>query len=72
MASSKIIKCELIDEANSKLTVPNKIELTINYIKPGYMVQTKVTSLVDNGINVSFLSGFSGTIFADHLDRDSV
>lgn len=41
-------------------------------MKPGYLVNCKVTEVLENGLEVSFLGGFTGTIFADHIDKDSI
>ena len=66
MAGSKIVKCELASKDSH--TVNNK-ELTIHNIKPGFLVSAKVSKLLENGIELSFLGGFNGTVFTDHLDR---
>ena len=39
-------------------------------LKPGYLVHAKVSLVFDNGIEVAFLGGFKGNIFADHLEKD--
>lgn len=44
-------------------------EITIHNLKPGFLVNGKITKLVENGIELSFLGGFTGTIFIDHLDK---
>lgn len=66
MSGSKIIKCELASKDSSPA---NNKELTIHNIKPGFLVAAKVSKLFDNGIELSFLGGFNGTVFVDHLDR---
>lgn len=66
MASSKIIKCDLAEGHQKNL---NNKEVTIHNIKPGTLVNGKVSSIMQNGIEISFLTGFKGTIFADHLDK---
>jgi ribosomal protein S1 len=35
-------------------------------------VQAKVAKLYENGLAVSFLGGMQGTVFCDHLSRDSI
>jgi ribosomal protein S1 len=47
----------------------NNKELTKNNIKPGFLVTAKVQRTLDNGIELNFLGGHSGTVFVDHLDR---
>lgn len=64
--SSKIIKCELVTKSANPL---NNKELTIHNIKAGFLVQSKVQRILENGIELGFLGGFSGSVFVDHLDR---
>jgi ribosomal protein S1 len=66
MAGSKIMKCELASKDSNPV---NNKELTIHNIKPGFLVSSKVSRLLENGIELSFLGGFTGTVFVDHLDR---
>jgi ribosomal protein S1 len=69
MSQSKIIKCEIINREEVAKAMNSK-ELTIHNIKPGFLVHAKVQRTLDNGIEVGFLGGFSGTIFVDHLDKE--
>lgn len=39
-------------------------------MKPGFMVSGKVSKLYDNGVEISFLGGITGTCFIDHLGED--
>jgi ribosomal protein S1 len=32
-------------------------------------VSSKVSKIFENGIEISFLGGFNGSVFVDHLDR---
>lgn len=41
--------------------------VTINSIKPGHFVNGKVTKVLENGIEIKFLSGLLGTLFSDHM-----
>jgi len=41
--------------------------VTIHTIKPGHYVNGKVTKVLENGIEIKFLSGLLGTMFADHM-----
>jgi len=43
--------------------------MTIHNIKPGFLVSSKVSKVFENGIELSFLGGFNGSVFVDHLDR---
>lgn len=49
----------------------NSKDITLHNLKPGFMVNAKVQKILDNGIELTFLSGFRGTVFADHLDRNN-
>ena len=66
ISGSKIIKCELASKEQSP--VSNK-EFTIHNLKPGFLVSSKVSKILENGLELSFLGGFNGTVFVDHLDR---
>ena len=44
-------------------------QVTPHTLKPGYLVSAKVQKLFSNGVEVSFLGGITGTIFADHLAK---
>jgi ribosomal protein S1 len=41
-------------------------------LRPGFLVNAKVSKLFENGLEISFLGGMTGTVFADHTDRDSI
>lgn len=41
-------------------------------LRPGFLVNAKVAKLFENGLEISFLGGMTGTVFADHTDRDSI
>ena len=41
-------------------------------MKPGYLVNAKVSKLYENGVELTFLGGMNGTVFADHLDKASI
>jgi ribosomal protein S1 len=43
--------------------------VTPHTLKPGFSVNAKVQKLYANGIEVSFLGGMTGTIFADHIAK---
>jgi len=40
-------------------------------LKAGYLVNAKVSKLFENGVGLSFLGGMTGTVFVDHLARES-
>jgi ribosomal protein S1 len=68
LASSKIVKCELLLDESAKPL--NSKELSIHNIKPAFLVTAKVQRILDNGIELGFLGGFSGTVFVDHLEKE--
>lgn len=69
LPSSKIVKCELPLKDGIEKPLKSK-DLTIHNVKPGFLVAAKVQRTLDNGIELGFLGGFSGTVFVDHLDKD--
>lgn len=69
ISGSKIIKVDLATKADSNKFPLNSKELSIHNIKPGSLVSAKVQRILDNGIELYFLSGYTGTVFIDHLDK---
>ena len=80
--TSKVIKCALLksltgEQEASELENTSLIEavktdlatVTPHSLKPGFMVSAKVSKLYANGIEVTFLGGMTGTIFADHMGK---
>lgn len=47
----------------------NAKDITIHNLKPGFMMNAKVSKILENGIELGFLGGFKGTVFTDHLDK---
>jgi len=45
--------------------------VTPHTLKPGFAVSAKVQKLYENGLEVTFLGGMTGTIFADHLSKSN-
>ena len=78
--TSKVIKCSLLpkvtvedDDATKMLHVKTDLaSVTPHTLKPGFLVSAKVQKLYANGVEVSFLGGMTGTVFADHLGKTSV
>lgn len=71
--ASKLIKCELLaDQAKTQTVQTEENVVTIHTVKPGYLVNGKVSKLFENGIELSFLGGMNGTVFADHMDKGSI
>ena len=74
--TSKVIKCHFLsasqaDENAAKLqqVKTDLATVTPHTLKPGFTVSAKVQKLFTNGIEVSFLGGLTGTIFADHISK---
>lgn len=69
-STSKLIKCDLLsDEAKSQVVSTAENELSLHTIKPGFLVDAKVSNIFENGIELRFLKGTTGTVFCDHLDK---
>lgn len=47
-------------------------DVTMHTLKPGYLVSAKIAKLFENGLELSFLGGMRGTVFVDHLNKDSI
>jgi ribosomal protein S1 len=50
--------------------VPSTGDYTFHSLRPGFLVHVKISTIYENGIQVSFLGGVNGTIFQDHLDKE--
>ena len=68
--ASKVLKCELISESNRQECVHQSELVTATQMKPGFMVSGKVSKLYENGVEITFLGGITGTCFIDHLAED--
>jgi ribosomal protein S1 len=77
IASSKIIKCELLNKDNKldcvqqaavESNLDDNFKLTAAQMKPGYLVHSKVSNVLVNGVELTYLGGLTGTVFEDHLD----
>ncbi|CAI2362226.1 unnamed protein product [Moneuplotes crassus] len=70
--SQKIIKCAHISAIENIEDWAIDIHSEINFecVKPGFLVECKIQSIVENGLNVSFGKGVNGVIFIDHLAQD--
>ena len=71
--TSKVIRCELANSDNCNQVVQTSLaDVTLHTLKPGYLVSAKIVKLFENGLELSFLGGMRGTVFADHLNKDSI
>ena len=78
MNAAKIVKCDLLgkDEENDDgLTLRSSNEtgqpLTLAHIKPGFLVTARVQKVYENGLEMSFAGGLTGTVFADHIESEA-
>ena len=85
--TSKVIRCSLLStvhaQANAEdsddaskhqglqMVKTDMAQVTPHTLKPGFAVSAKVHKLYENGIEVTFLGGMQGTIFADHLGKSN-
>lgn len=46
--------------------------VTEHTLKAGFLVNAKIAKIYENGVEISFLGGMTGTIFVDHIGRESV
>jgi ribosomal protein S1 len=46
-------------------------KITPAHVRPGFLVSGKVSKAYENGVEVTFLGGITGTCFADHLDEEN-
>ena len=56
-------------ETASQVVQTSLSDVTKHTLKPGYLVSAKVAKVFENGLEVTFLGGLRGTIFADHLPK---
>jgi len=81
VSASKVVRCELLTEQNcgecvqqQEESVMNNIEsdsrTTPQHVRPGFLVSGKVSKSFENGVEITFLGGITGTCFADHLDEE--
>lgn len=81
VSASKVVRCELLTEQNCVECVQQKEESVMNniesdnsttpqHVRPGFLVSGKVSKSYENGVEITFLGGITGTCFADHLDED--
>lgn len=70
--SQKIIKCihPSAIENIEDWAIDTAAEIYYECVKPGFLVQARIESIVENGLNVSFGKGINGVIFIDHLKQD--
>ena len=75
--TSKVIKCELLNKTEADEDTPlvrpavktDMAQVTPHTLKPGFLVNAKMQKIFENGLEVSFLGGMTGTVFADHMGK---
>lgn len=60
---------ECVQQSNTDLNLEDEHKLTLSQLKPGFLVSAKVSNLFENGLELNFLGGMTGTCFVDHLDQ---
>jgi len=69
--NKKVVKCTMVNNASTmvckSINKANDAKVTMNTVKPGFLVDAKVNKVFENGVMLNFLSGLEGTVFADHL-----
>lgn len=68
-ASSKLVKCQAVLSACVQST--ESVLVNEHTLKAGFLVNAKIAKIYENGVEISFLGGMTGTVFIDHLGRDS-
>lgn len=46
--------------------------VTEHTLKAGFLVNAKIARMYENGVEISFLGGMTGTVFIDHIGREAV
>lgn len=69
-ASSKLVKCQT--NIMQAVQSTESVLVTEHTLKPGFLVNSKVAKIYENGVEITFLGGMTGTVFVDHIGRESV
>jgi len=70
--TSKVLKCVPVDATSAQSSVQTSLSaVSLHTLKPGFLVKGKVSKLFDNGFMMTFLGGLQGTVFIDHVNRQS-
>lgn len=71
--ASKVVKCEQLKpgshcsaEHSVRQAADDEATVTASHVKPGFLVNARVQRVMDNGLELSFLQGITGTCFTDH------
>ena len=51
--------------------IESNTKITPAHVRPGFLVSGKVSKQFENGVEITFLGGLTGTCFADHLDDET-
>jgi ribosomal protein S1 len=51
--------------------IESDTKITPAHVRPGFLVSGKVSKAYENGVEITFLGGITGTCFADHLDEET-
>jgi ribosomal protein S1 len=69
-STSKLVKCST--DIMSCVQSTESVLVTEHTMKAGFLVNSKVAKIYENGIEISFLGGMTGTVFVDHTGRENV
>ena len=50
--------------------IPLKTSVPADSVKPGFIVRSRVSKIIDNGIHVTCMGGLDAYIFEDHLTKE--
>lgn len=68
--TNKLIKCD--SDLMACVQTTESVLVNEHTLRPGFLVNAKIAKLYENGVEISFLGGMTGTVFADHAGRDSI
>ena len=70
--TSKVLKCVPVDATSAQTSVQTSLSaVSLHTLKPGFLVKGKVAKLFDNGFMMTFLGGLQGSVFIDHVNKQS-
>lgn len=68
--SNKLLKCD--SDIMQCVQSTESVLVNEHTLRPGFLVNAKVAKLFENGLELSFLGGMAGTVFVDHIGRESI
>ncbi|KAF2077214.1 hypothetical protein CYY_001468 [Polysphondylium violaceum] len=68
--STKTLKLSASHQLVSRATIKNSEVVTMDSIKAGMLVETKVLAVLNNGLHLAFLDFFAGDVFILHVQNN--